>query len=181
MKFNRIAITALGILSLSVVAMAQTFTGTTIGKPTFNRPLSGTPPAALSGVGTAVQYDVLAFTVNVSGSYVFQNTALGTPVWDNYTFLYSPTFSAAAPLTNVLIGNDDNTTIGLSGFTFSLTAGTSYKFVTTGFANTDFGDYSLTVRGPGTATLDGVVPEPASMLALGIGAAALLRRRRSSK
>ena len=40
--------------------------------PIYNRALAGNPPGALSGVGTAVSYDVYAFTVTANGSYVME-------------------------------------------------------------------------------------------------------------
>jgi hypothetical protein len=45
--------------------MTYTLNGaTTSTSPTFTRPLSGNPPISLSGVGTAVHYNTLTFTVN---------------------------------------------------------------------------------------------------------------------
>jgi hypothetical protein len=51
--------------------------------------------------------------------------------------------------------------------------------VTTGFSNDDFGLYSTTIGGPGVITS---VPEPATyaMLALGLVAVGLRRRRQSA-
>lgn len=160
-----------------------TFTGTTAGGPTFNRPLAGTPPTGLSGVGTAVRYNSQGFTVDAAGSYTFLSTATNPVNWDNYTFLYQTSFNPNSSLTNALIGNDDNPTIGLSGFTFSLAVNTTYFFVTTGFANTDFGAFSNTISGPGNIILTGAsVPEPASVAMLGlgltgVGAVARMRRK----
>ncbi len=162
-------------LAGSSMALGQTFTGSTITGPTFNRPVAGTPPTSLSGAGTAVRFDTLTFTVSASGSYTFQSTATSPANWDNYTFLYVNSFNPSSALANVLVGNDDNLSIGLSGFTIALTAGTTYVHVETGFFNTDFGAYSLAIRGPGTAT---VVPAPGAMALLGLGACAVRRRRR---
>ncbi len=166
-------------LSLSSISTAQSFVGTTTGAPTWNRPLAGAPPTSLSGTGTAVPFESTLVSVNVSGSYTF-NLDAEADAWDTYAFLYTDPFTSVSPLANVLIGNDDSPTSLNSEFTISLTAGTQYAFVATGFGNGDFGDYTTTVTGPGTATF-GAVPEPASMTALAIGGLALLRRRRSSK
>jgi hypothetical protein len=158
-------------LLLAGAASAQTFTGTTLGGPTWNRPQGGNPPTLLSGVGTAVPFQTIQFTLSVAGSYTFQNTGTNPVNWDNFTFLYQGSFNPSAPLMNVLVGNDDNTTIGLSGFTRTLNAGVNYFFVTTGFANSDAGSYSLTISGPGIAT---VVPEPSSLALVALGSVGLV-------
>lgn len=186
MRFEQKLLAAAAAFACAASAQAVTVTGDTTGGPTFNRALQGTPPTGLSLVGTAVSYTTLNFTVSASGSYTFlsDSTAAttGGTTWDNFAFLYQGSFNPAAALTNVLIGNDDNPTIGLAGFSFALTAGTNYVFVTTGFANTDFGPYSLSITGPGNVVI-GNVPEPgawAMMLGGLAGVAALARRRRGN-
>lgn len=180
-------ILALVALLLATPVGAQVFTGTTtLNDPIYNRPVANasSPPTNLSGVGTAVHFDVLPFMVSANGSYSFSMEGLNPVNWDTYLGLYSGSFNPASPLTNALIYNDDNPTIGLSGFSANLTTGTSYIAVLTGFANTDVGDWRLTIRGPGQATTGGAVPEPATwaMLIAGfgvIGAATRVRRRRA--
>jgi hypothetical protein len=183
LKNNRVAFTGAGIalgvtammFSIAPSAQAATLnTGTTAGAPTWNRPLVGTPPTALSAVGTAVPYNAYSFTVSTPGTYTFQSTAISPTNWDNFTVLYKKTFNAATPLLNALISNDDNTSIGLSGFTIALDPSTTYVFVTTGFGNTDFGTFTNTITGVGTALPIASVPEPATVLgtlaAFGYGA-----------
>jgi hypothetical protein len=161
---------ALGLTVLSPAPRAHaatlSYTGTTIGAPTWNRPsANGTnAPNSLSTTGTNVGYSSKGFSVGTSGSYVFTSTST-TPGFDNYTFLYGNTFNANSPLTNVLIGNNDNPSATVSGFTRNLNAGVNYFLITTGFNNADVGAFSNTITGPGTVVSGAVpTPEPATIL-----------------
>jgi hypothetical protein len=183
LRNNRVTFTGAGIalgvtammFSIAPSAQAATLnTGTTVGASTWNRPIAGTPPVVLSATATAVRYNSFGFTVSTPGTYTFQSTAISPTNWDNYTFLYQKTFNPASPLTGYVTGNDDNPSIGLSGFTIALDPGTNYYFVTTGFTNTDAGTFTNTITGVGTASPITSVPEPATMLgtlaAFGYGA-----------
>lgn len=114
--------------------------------PTFNRPLSGTPPAGLSSVGTAVYYDVVQFQVSTTGTYTLTNTASAI---DAFSILYQNSFDPAAPLTNA-IDADDDTNGNDPVHTVSLTAGVTYILVTTSFDNAEVGAYTWAVAGPGS-------------------------------
>jgi PEP-CTERM motif len=156
------------------------FTGDTTAGPTYNRPLSGRPPTGLSGVGTAVRYVVTPFTVSVSGNYNFLNSS----VHDSFLGVHRNAFSPANGLLNALAYDDDAGPGSDSAITaLGLLAGVSYFAVSSGFANTDFGRFTLTIDGPGNIIgAGGGVPEPATWAMLifgfaGIGVA--LRRRRS--
>ena len=162
----------------SAIIAPFTYNGSTVGGPTFNRPLAvgTTAPTTLSAVGTAVPYDVVMFTVATAGTYNFLSTVTSSG-YDNYTFLYQGAFNAASPLAGVLIGNDDltATSTSTSGFSKTLATGTLYSFVTTGFSNTDAGTFTDTI----TLT---AVPEPGTWAMMAAGLAGLvvvqgLRRR----
>jgi hypothetical protein len=173
---------ALSLLAFSICSAASlTYSGTTAGGPTWNRPVAGNPPIPpASGVGTAVPYHVYAFSVDTGGVYSFSSTATSPVNWDNYTFLYETSFNPAIPFTDVLVGNDDVLNIGLSGFSETLTAGVNYYFITTGFDNIDAGTFENSIRGPGNInpSLDPAVPEPSTILLSGLGLAAFAWSRR---
>ena len=130
---------------------------------------------------------MISFTVSASGHYSFQETATGN--WDNYTFLYSTSFDQTDQLTNGVAGNDDNPSIGSSGFTAHLSSAVQYYFVSTGFGNQDFGSFSLSISGPGSVNFasssfassdSAAVPEPSTLALGGIGLLVLFLVNRSS-
>ncbi|WP_232366778.1 PEPxxWA-CTERM sorting domain-containing protein [Alteripontixanthobacter muriae] len=140
--------------------------GDTTGGPTWNRPVGSGP--FLSGTGTDVPYEATSFTVDTASSYAFAVTS----AFDNYLFLYANSFDPNNPLSNLLIGNDDAGPGLDAAFDFGLSTGVSYFAVVSGFANDDFGSYTLSINGPGNVTIaNGAVPEPTTwaMMLLGFG------------
>jgi hypothetical protein len=123
------------------------YSGTTLGDPVFNRPVDNgaDPPDVLSFVGDAVPFDAFSFQVTTAGLYSFFSTATDPDFWDNYTFLYVNSFDPTNPLTNVLIGNDDDPSTGFSGFDAPIASGVNYVFVTTGYADFDEGSFQNTI------------------------------------
>lgn len=182
-----------GLSLLASFSSAQLLWSGTIdaNDPTYNRLLQD--GSALSGVGTAVGYDVQAFYVSATGAYNFESGQS----WDGFIFVYANSFNAATPLANYQAGSDDvSDAFSIVAGTFSnksrtdashgagsmvLTANTQYYAVTTSFGNGGTGDYSNGIGGVGTVTAGSPVPEPASLAVLGLGALALIRRRRTSK
>jgi hypothetical protein len=156
-----------------------TYSGDTVGKPTWTRPIAngGLPPTSLSTNGTATPYDVFSFTVNASGSYSFTSSS----PYDNYGFLYQGSFNPTAQLTNVLIGNDDSAGNGSAdyAFTTNLSTGTNYFLVSTGFANSDFGTFTTIIDGLGTVNGGATsVPEPFTIIGTLVGGTAAIRIRK---
>ena len=173
-KVGSLAIAALLATTGAAQAVTYNYAGNTTGAPTYNRAFADF--SGLSAFGANVNHQTLAFSVSTSGSYTFVSTVTGA--WDNFLFLYGPSFNPAAPLINGLIGNDDLAgVIGSSGFTFALTAGASYVAVTTGFeGGVDFGAYANSITGPGAVN---VVPEPGTygLMALGLAIVGFAARR----
>jgi PEP-CTERM motif len=184
MKMNFILALALSA-AVATPAFAGTtiFSGNTVGGPTYNRPIGGTPPTNLSGVGTAVRYAVNPFTVSVSGAYSFFNSTN----YDSYLGIHANLFNPLNGLQNAIAYNDDfNGTLdgGFSGL--NLLAGTSYFAISSGFDNNDFGAFTLTVTGPGDITggnVLGAVPEPGiwGLMIVGFGLIGAALRRQTGR
>jgi hypothetical protein len=142
------------LFAVSAHADLVSFTGSTAGGPTFNRPTEdGT---ALSSSTT--NYSVATFTVSETGTYSVATAG----AFDTMTFVYSGVFNPAAPTTNVVGGNDDlNAGIRTSGVSVGLTAGQTYSFVTTSAFPNQTGSFANSITGPGTVTALSV-PTPAA-------------------
>ncbi len=167
------------------LAGSFTYTGTTVGEPTWHRPVANgaNVPVKLAPAAKAVSFSAFEFNVDTTGLYNFLSTSTTPTNWDNYTFLYVNGFDSTKPLDNIVIANNDFPTKGVSGFNnVSLTAGLNYFLVTSGFANADQGDFSNTIAnasriiaGPATA-----IPTPAllpGLIAMGI---ATFRKKKSA-
>lgn len=141
-------------------SVMKAFTGV---EPKYNRP-SGT--TSLSGVGTAVPYVTIPFTVSTTGTYNLlytanlTNTDTAAAYTDTILTIYSGAFNPASPLTNIVFYSDDfnagipgvpTDSSGSTGTT--LNAGVNYLIVGTTFDN---GTYT----GTATATI-GNITRPA--------------------
>jgi hypothetical protein len=187
---HKFGIWALGaaLLGAAQFAAAATtpFVGTLSGTdPTFNRPLAGNPPGGLSGVGTAVSYDLLPFYVTAADTFTMRTTSAslspGTAD-DTFIVLYQNAFNAGAPLANALQADDDSGPGALSQMSRALAPGVQYYLVVTSFSNGALGDYTGNIQNPGNgAAVLGLVPEPSTAMmmiaALAVGGLAASRRR----
>jgi hypothetical protein len=180
---------------IAAPAATVTYSGTTVGGPVWNRPVSNC--AGLSGVGTATPYSTQQFYVTSAGAYDFFSNQSGGGTqpdggFDGFIFVYQDSFNPATPLTNCVAGNDDAAVIGLSEILgLALDANRTYVYVTTGFGNTDAGPFSNQITGGGNIVLG---PAPAQQhvavdsmssagllgLALALGLAGFVAIRRYS-
>lgn len=171
-----IAISLAGLFAAVAQSHAATTFGDTQGQPTWNRTLTGSPPTALSAVGTDVPFQTILLTVSDDGLYDFRLRSQEPEIYDPFLVLYANTFDPGNPLVDVLLANDDLDGSDAGFDAVSLSQGTIYIAVATGFENNHFGLYQLEVTGPGAVNF---VPEPsAALLCLSGSLGFLLRRKR---
>jgi hypothetical protein len=148
--------------------------------PVFNSPSEGNPPTSVD-VG-AYTYDAYRFTVNTAGTYAI---SAASTAFDTYLGLYQGAFNPQQPLANALQYDDDSGSGTGSLISRNLSSGIQYFALVTSFAPSSRGNYSLSIAGPGTATISaaGAVPETATwaMMILGMGAVGFAMRRPAVK
>jgi hypothetical protein len=151
-------------------------------------------------------YEVVPFWVATSGNYTIEMSSVPQHgAFDTYLFVYQNQFNPASWNSNLVGFNDDysgaltvlpgpfagagvtGTGTGAGGaqptsrVVVNLQAGVQYWSVQTSWSSFATGQYFVGIGdGPGSANL-GLVPEPATMAALGLGLAVLARRRRNRK
>jgi len=161
----------------SAMADVELFNGNTTGGPTYNRVLTGNPPTGLSGVGTAVAYQVVPMYTNINASVVFEITAAASG-YDTFMTLYGPGgFNPLAALTNAVVADDDAGVGSNSLFSANLTGGAQYYVVVSGFDNADFGTYTLQMSSSSADITIGNIPAPSALALLGVAGLAARRRR----
>ncbi|MBX3315689.1 MAG: hypothetical protein KF902_02360 [Phycisphaeraceae bacterium] len=172
-----VSLCAFALLAGSVMADVEEYNGDTTGAPTFNRALAGNPPTGLSGVGTAVAYEVIPMYTNINASVIFDIIAAG-PGFDTFMHLYGPGgFNPASALSNVIIGDDDSGAGANSLFTTNLMGGTQYYVVVSGFDNGDFGTFTLQMSSTSADITIGMIPAPSALAMLGLTGLVARRRR----
>jgi hypothetical protein len=153
-------------------AATLTYSGTTnSGGPTFQALVFGSQ---------AAPFDVFHFRVDTTGRYDFSSTS--TP-WQNVISLYENAFAPSNNFSNFVSSSTQSPVFGVSTSTFfvpSLTAGTDYFLVTSGYRSTDFGSFTNTISGLGniSPSTTSAVPEPFSIVGTLIGGTAALRMRK---
>lgn len=171
-------LTLLGAALCALVLLVPAASGATVqysgsltaSSPTYSRVLpsggvGGTPtdcttPPGLSMVGTAVHYHAQTFTVGTTGTYdILSVTNTFSASMDSFLAIYAGSFNPAAPLTNLVYANDDRVpgTDLRAQITCTLNTGTTYILVTSPFANTNVGDFTNQISGPGTISGAGLV------------------------
>jgi hypothetical protein len=148
--------------SLDVFTNPTSLNGTTTGGPTFHQAtLFGD---ALHPNATNVAYAVTKVNVSANGRYMLAESSQNH---DGVFFLYT-SFDPSNPTANfVNAGNNPNGPIRTEAFTAVLNSGVDYFLVSTGFGNSDAGDFTVFGSGPGSVTFN-PVPEPATMLLSGL-------------
>jgi len=128
------------------VRASASYSDTNVGGPEWMRPYAdGTCCSSLG----PVRYHSQRFQVDASGAYDI--SSVQQDAWDGFIFVYHTSFDPLNQTINFVAGDDDGDggigTSDIDGLT--LTAGTTYWLVTTGFANGDEGTFTNTVEGPG--------------------------------
>lgn len=157
----------------------------------FNADPAGPVVPGYSGIGTAVYYDVVPFSVSADGAYALAIAAS----FDTHLALYSGGFDPANGAANFIDANDEgrntlrraglasldvsNDTNGISRLDKNLVAGVQYYAVISSYANNTVGDYFGQFAGTG-AVVTGVLPEPTLIAAIG-GLGVMTRRRRQRR
>lgn len=170
MRFSGAALWVAGFMLLAGLfggpCSAQNWAGTTVGKPTFDRPIQGTPPSSTYGSAT-FRYEFKSFAVSTAGSYTLD---AAYPVMDGYLFVYSGSFNPSSPLTNCLAANDDFSTFYDSQITLTLAVGT-YVCVVSSYASGDTGDFTVTFTGPANVSFPPRVVSESPLATAGVGIA----------
>jgi hypothetical protein len=155
--------------------LTTTFSGDTTGGPTWDRPFSDF--SGLSALGVDVLYEVIPFFVPATGVY----TIAEEQEFDGFLYIYEDVFDSTLPLVNGVIGNDDGPGgIGTSLVSTTLTAGTQYYIVTTGFEDIEFGLYDGTISSTAGLATIGLIPEPSSLSLVAAAGLLAARRRRAA-
>ena len=129
-------------LSIPAISAVTTINGIiTTNSPTYLRPEGDNVTVYVPG--STVLYKAYYFIAPSSGAFTFATTA-GT-ITDTYISLYQNSFDPANPATNFVRADDDiSGTVFLSSLTQTLTAGTAYILVVSGWSPSVTGTFTMT-------------------------------------
>ena len=195
------AAVVLGLGGLQARAGTLSWTGDTLQdglswhRPTVNH----NPGAVLALVGGGERYLVEHVVVDTTGSYALTVNATGKGVGDwasgstqsILSFLYAGAFDPDQPLVGEIENGSCGSACGQRDWTHTLTAGTDYFVVITGYCGTgigatsfecapvntqlDAGPFEASLTGPGNIA---AVPEPASFALVLLALAGVVASRR---
>ena len=137
------------------VKNALNYSSSTIGGPTFERPIEGTPPSSTS-TGN-FPYHVQPFTVTEAGIY---NISINIANYNPFLVIYENGFNPADSRINALSANNDDPFGNLGTFPFlseQLTPGKQYFLVTTSSSTDQSGNFTAEITGQGGINL-GILP-----------------------
>lgn len=131
-------------LSVPAVASVTTLNGTiTTTSPSYARPNGDNITTYVAG--SNVLYRAIHFIAPSTGSFTFATSASGATITDTYIALYQNSFDPASPATNFVRGDDDiSGTNFLSSLTQTITAGTTYILVVSGWSPSVTGTFTMT-------------------------------------
>ncbi len=138
-------------LSVPAASTVTTINGTiTLNNPSYVRP-DGDNVTNYTSSGNSVLYRAYYFVAPSSGSFTFATSAASLTsngingTTDTYISLYQNSFDPANPALNFVRGDDDiSGTVFLSSLTETLSAGTLYIVVVSGWLQNFYGTFTMT-------------------------------------